>query len=272
MVQTWFMMTDSQSGSAASWTFQSPSPEPQMQDSSWTPSQNRTLQPLGVPLPSRKREADGSRERKARRIRESPAPRSPQAPSPCDTREGNSPSICPDHESLPSLADSGANADVDSILRDGTSSAVDRSSANSPEAMKDSWKITLTPPNTQETNAVPPGSSLCRNSLQWPAYTRANAESAYQKLLNQVRCMNEDVDKRLEAARERPREICDGLYEVGGKIGEGSFGVVFEGIMRFKQKEVAIKFVSIPSFPEEQRSYIAGTTKPRTTTRRVSYV
>ena len=157
----------------------------------------------------------------------------------------------------------------------GYSTAVDRSSANSPEATKDSWKITLTlppPPNAQETNAFPPGSSLCQNSVPWPGYTRANAESAYQKLLNRVRCMNKDVDKRLEAARERPREICDGLYEVGGKIGEGSFGVVFAGIMRSKQKEVAIKFVSIPFFLEEQRSYIAGTTKPRTTTRRVSYI
>ena len=177
-------MTDSQSGSAANWTSQSPSPEPQMQDSCWTPSQNRTLQPLGAPLPSRKREADGSPMCKARWIHGSPAP----------------------------------------------------------------------------------------NSLPLTAGTRRNVESAYQKFLNEVRRMNEDVDQRLEAARQRPRKICSGRYEVGGKIGEGSFGVVFEGIIYSTQKEVAIKFVSIPSFQEEQRSYFAGTTIPRTTTRRVSYV
>lgn len=35
-------------------------------------------------------------------------------------------------------------------------------------------------------------------------------------------------------------------YRVGKKIGEGSFGVIFEGTNLLNNQQVAIKFVSIP--------------------------
>jgi casein kinase 1 len=35
-------------------------------------------------------------------------------------------------------------------------------------------------------------------------------------------------------------------YRVGKKIGEGSFGVVFEGINLLNNQQVAIKFVCVP--------------------------
>lgn len=37
-------------------------------------------------------------------------------------------------------------------------------------------------------------------------------------------------------------------YRVGKKIGEGSFGVIFEGTNLLNNQQVAIKFVSCPSF------------------------
>ena len=35
-------------------------------------------------------------------------------------------------------------------------------------------------------------------------------------------------------------------YRVGKKIGEGSFGVIFEGTNLLNNQQVAIKFVSLP--------------------------
>jgi casein kinase 1 len=39
-------------------------------------------------------------------------------------------------------------------------------------------------------------------------------------------------------------------YRVGKKIGEGSFGVIFEGTNLLNNQQVAIKFVSNPSSDE----------------------
>jgi casein kinase 1 len=38
-------------------------------------------------------------------------------------------------------------------------------------------------------------------------------------------------------------------YRVGKKIGEGSFGVIFEGTNLLNNQQVAIKFVRLPSLP-----------------------
>lgn len=38
-------------------------------------------------------------------------------------------------------------------------------------------------------------------------------------------------------------------YRVGKKIGEGSFGVIFEGTNLLNNQQVAIKFVSLPAIP-----------------------
>jgi hypothetical protein len=43
-------------------------------------------------------------------------------------------------------------------------------------------------------------------------------------------------------------------YRVGKKIGEGSFGVIFEGTNLLNQQQVAIKFVR-PLCPQDLTSY-----------------
>jgi casein kinase 1 len=43
-------------------------------------------------------------------------------------------------------------------------------------------------------------------------------------------------------------------YRVGKKIGEGSFGVIFEGTNLLNNQQVAIKFVSIPPTQKTFRS------------------
>lgn len=43
-------------------------------------------------------------------------------------------------------------------------------------------------------------------------------------------------------------------YRVGKKIGEGSFGVIFEGQNLLNNQQVAIKFVSHPS-PSSKRNF-----------------
>ena len=62
-------------------------------------------------------------------------------------------------------------------------------------------------------------------------------------------------------------------YRVGKKIGEGSFGVIFEGTNLLNNQQVAIKFVGVEDTisPREMLSD-TGTTEERctTTTRRVS--
>lgn len=61
-------------------------------------------------------------------------------------------------------------------------------------------------------------------------------------------------------------------YRVGKKIGEGSFGVIFEGTNLLNSQSVAIKFVSRPSCLQllNTDAQIGATEKRRsTTTRRV---
>jgi serine/threonine protein kinase len=45
-------------------------------------------------------------------------------------------------------------------------------------------------------------------------------------------------------------------YRVGKKIGEGSFGVIFEGTNLLNNQQVAIKFVSLPTTPRLTASLI----------------
>ena len=45
-------------------------------------------------------------------------------------------------------------------------------------------------------------------------------------------------------------------YRVGKKIGEGSFGVIFEGTNLLNNQQVAIKFVLLP-FPSVTASLLA---------------
>ena len=55
-------------------------------------------------------------------------------------------------------------------------------------------------------------------------------------------------------------------YRVGKKIGEGSFGVIFEGTNLLNSQTVAIKFVRPMTFlilPAINPSYIAGTAEIR---------
>lgn len=63
-------------------------------------------------------------------------------------------------------------------------------------------------------------------------------------------------------------------YRVGKKIGEGSFGVIFEGTNLLNNNQVAIKFVrpSSPSISPDSLICAPGTTEKRCTaaTRRIS--
>lgn len=62
-------------------------------------------------------------------------------------------------------------------------------------------------------------------------------------------------------------------YRVGKKIGEGSFGVIFEGTNLLNNQQVAIKFVGVEdTISLRQMLSDTGTTEERctTTTRRVS--
>lgn len=50
-------------------------------------------------------------------------------------------------------------------------------------------------------------------------------------------------------------------YRVGKKIGEGSFGVIFEGTNLLNNQQVAIKFVGSPSqiFAKRMKVHVLGT-------------
>ncbi len=68
-------------------------------------------------------------------------------------------------------------------------------------------------------------------------------------------------------------------YRVGKKIGEGSFGVIFEGTNLLNNQQVAIKFVQIPLHSKLGNTIVnvrlgIGTPKERCspTARRVSYI
>ena len=114
--------------------------------------------------------------------------------------------------------------------------------------MKENIRLVLAlPPRALKVRTA----GLLLRTLLSPADTcEANTGSIYgdgfYKLLKTVDCLNKGVDERLKAARVT-LGICEGLYEVGGKIGQGSYGVVFKGTRRSDKSEVAIKFVSIPS-------------------------
>lgn len=54
-------------------------------------------------------------------------------------------------------------------------------------------------------------------------------------------------------------------YRVGKKIGEGSFGVIFEGTNLLNNQQVAIKFVSsrVAPFPPPVLTLYSGTSQER---------
>jgi len=45
-------------------------------------------------------------------------------------------------------------------------------------------------------------------------------------------------------------------YRVGKKIGEGSFGVIFEGTNLLNNQQVAIKFVRSPAYHSQTKDYL----------------
>ena len=51
-------------------------------------------------------------------------------------------------------------------------------------------------------------------------------------------------------------------YRVGKKIGEGSFGVIFEGTNLLNNQQVAIKFVSLPFYSASFRDLIIRSLDP----------
>lgn len=53
-------------------------------------------------------------------------------------------------------------------------------------------------------------------------------------------------------------------YRVGKKIGEGSFGVIFEGTNLLNNQQVAIKFVSLPSATHGTHSRARSSLPPDT--------
>ena len=52
-------------------------------------------------------------------------------------------------------------------------------------------------------------------------------------------------------------------YRVGKKIGEGSFGVIFEGTNLLNNQQVAIKFVGFATFRTARKLTMLGTEEER---------
>jgi casein kinase 1 len=50
-------------------------------------------------------------------------------------------------------------------------------------------------------------------------------------------------------------------YRVGKKIGEGSFGVIFEGTNLLNNQQVAIKFVGVSGYNGQHWLIASGTTE-----------